>query len=137
MSLRNNEHEHTRKEGDISTLKPNKLKTDFFFGLAWLSLWVTIDWILKNSCLQPVLLLHSPFLFPSFLGGNRKGVRNNQLSYKTWSIRNSHLYDPFIDLDIEIDLNFYFRWYDNIYCDSSHWIHLETEKTSRGWKCKF
>ena len=35
---------------------------------------------------KPVLLL---FLLPSFLGGKRKRVRNNQLSYKTGYNRNS------------------------------------------------
>ena len=37
----------------------------------------------KNG-FKPVLLLHSPSLF---LGGKRKRVRNNQLSYISWSIR--------------------------------------------------
>ena len=35
------------------------------------------------------MLFYSPFLLPSFLGGKRKRVRNNQLSYQTWFIRNS------------------------------------------------
>jgi len=41
----------------------------------------------KKSDLEPVLLLHS-----SFLGGMRKRVRNNQLSYKTGWIWNSPHY---------------------------------------------
>ena len=31
----------------------------------------------KINGLKPVLLLHSPFLLPSFLGGKKKRVRNN------------------------------------------------------------
>ena len=31
-----------------------------------------IKYITKKSCLKPVLLNHSPFLLPSFLGGKRK-----------------------------------------------------------------
>ena len=42
----------------------------------------------KNG-LKLVLLLHSPFLLDFFLGGKRKRVRNNQLSYKTEYNRNS------------------------------------------------
>ena len=43
----------------------------------------------QKWCLKPVLLLHSPFLLPFFLGGKRKRVRNNQLPYKTGYIWNS------------------------------------------------
>ena len=35
----------------------------------------------KYIGLKPVLVLHSPFLFPPFLGGKRKRVKN--ISYRT------------------------------------------------------
>jgi hypothetical protein len=42
---------------------------------------VKIKWIIKKACTKPVLLIHSPFLLPSFLGGKRQGGKYNQLSY--------------------------------------------------------
>jgi hypothetical protein len=39
--------------------------------------------ILKKSDLNSVMLLYSSLYFPLFLGGKRKGVKNNQLSNKT------------------------------------------------------
>ena len=33
---------------------------------------VKIEWTIKKTCLKLVLLIHSPFLLPSFLGGKRK-----------------------------------------------------------------
>ena len=48
---------------------------------------VKSEWITKINCLKPVLLMRSLFLPPSFLGGKKKGGKNNQMSYIQGSIR--------------------------------------------------
>ena len=70
------------------------LRTVTFFSVIKFSLQqllVKIEWITKKTYLKPVLLIHHPFLLPSFLD-ERKRVKNNQLSYIYWSNRFSPNY---------------------------------------------
>ena len=63
---------------NLSPLSDLKQKYYILVSKHLYTIQVIIEWIIKKSCVKSVLLIHSPFLRPSFFRLEKKREKNNR-----------------------------------------------------------